>query len=120
MTISEAKRFEMHLELKKVLGDDVANTVMEHLPPSGWGDVARARDIDLLDRRLSNLETRFHGLETRIHDLESRFHGLEVELHEFRHEFNARLDSFARWALGLSVSFGTLIIGILTTVALTR
>jgi hypothetical protein len=113
MTISEAKRFEMHLGLKKVLGDDVANTVMEHLPPSGWGDVARARDIDLLDRRLSNLETRFHGLETR-------FHGLEVELHEFRHEFNTRLDSFARWAFGLSISFGTLIIGILATLALTR
>jgi hypothetical protein len=106
MTISEAKRFEMHLGLKKVLGDDVANTVMEHLPPSGWGDVARARDIDLLDRRLSNLENRFHGLE--------------VELHEFRHEFNTRLDSFARWAFGLSISFGTLIIGILATLALTR
>lgn len=46
MAITEAQRFEMHLELKKTLGDDVANILMEHLPPAGWGDVARRQDLD--------------------------------------------------------------------------
>ena len=28
----------MHLGLRNTLGDDVAGTLMEHLPPSGWAD----------------------------------------------------------------------------------
>lgn len=60
MPISEADRFEMHLALKKTLGDDVANTVMEHLPPSGWGDVARERDVDELKRDVMRLERKMN------------------------------------------------------------
>ena len=45
MTISEAQRFDMQVGLRSHLGDDVANTLMEHLPPSGWSDVARKQDI---------------------------------------------------------------------------
>ena len=45
MTISEAQRFDMQVGLRSSLGDDVANTLMEHLPPSGWSDVARKQDI---------------------------------------------------------------------------
>lgn len=53
MAIGEAERFEMHLAFKNTLGDAVANTVMEHLPPSGWGDVARERDVVRLERKLN-------------------------------------------------------------------
>lgn len=56
MTVSEAKRFEMHLGLRNILGDEVANSLMEHLPPSGWSDVARTGDIDRLEARIDRLE----------------------------------------------------------------
>jgi len=56
MTISEAQRFEMHLGLRNTLGDVVANSLMEHLPPSGWSDVARTGDIDRIDARIDRLE----------------------------------------------------------------
>lgn len=55
MAITEQQRFEMHLELRQHLGDEVANTLMEHLPPSGWGDVARKSDIDRIERQVNNL-----------------------------------------------------------------
>ena len=29
---------------------------MEHLPPSGWSDVARTRDIDMIRQEMQNLE----------------------------------------------------------------
>jgi len=58
MTITEAERFTMHVELRKVLGDDVANTVMEHLPPTGWADVARKSDIEVVERYIERLERR--------------------------------------------------------------
>ena len=57
MAISEAQRFEMHLGLRNTLGDDVANSLMEHLPPSGWSDVARTNDIDRIEARMDRLET---------------------------------------------------------------
>jgi hypothetical protein len=66
MPITEAQRFEMHLGLRNNLGDDVANSLMEHLPPSGWSDVARTHDIERLDNRITALESRLsrdiHGL----------------------------------------------------------
>lgn len=29
-----------------LMGEEVANTMMEHLPPSGWSDVVRKADLD--------------------------------------------------------------------------
>lgn len=70
MTINETQRFEMHLGLRNALGDDVAGALMEHLPPSGWADVARVRDIehlrDSFDHRFSNLETKAEENFTRV------------------------------------------------------
>lgn len=66
MAITEARRFEMHLELKKRLGDDVADTLMEHLPPGGWDDVVRRGEIEqlgrLVDVRFANVDARLKGL----------------------------------------------------------
>ena len=52
MAISEAQRFEMHLGLRNTLGDGVANSLMEHLPPSGWSDVARTADLNRLETEM--------------------------------------------------------------------
>lgn len=46
----------MHLGLRNTLGDVVANSPMEPLPPSGWSDVARTGDIDRIDTRIDRLE----------------------------------------------------------------
>ena len=58
MSISEAQRFDMQIGLRQQLGDDVANSLMEHLPPSGWSDVARTRDIEFIDKRIGMLVKR--------------------------------------------------------------
>jgi hypothetical protein len=36
----------MYQRLEAVLGPDEAATLMEHLPPVGWADVATKRDLD--------------------------------------------------------------------------
>lgn len=56
MSISEAQRFDMQVGLRSHLGDDVANTLMEHLPPSGWSDVARKQDIDGIHKEISRVD----------------------------------------------------------------
>jgi hypothetical protein len=55
MSISEAQRFDMQVGLRSHLGDDVANTLMEHLPPSGWSDVARKQDIDIVHKDIARI-----------------------------------------------------------------
>jgi hypothetical protein len=52
MAISEESRHEMYVKLEEVLGAQVAATVMEHLPPVGWGDVATKRDLDAVESAL--------------------------------------------------------------------
>ncbi len=63
MTISESRRFVMQIGLRKDLGDEVAEILLEHLPPSGWSDVARQSDVDRLETRLNRrIDGVVHGL----------------------------------------------------------
>jgi hypothetical protein len=48
VAITEEARHRMYQRLEEVLGPEQAATLMEHLPPVGWADVATKRDIDEL------------------------------------------------------------------------
>ena len=47
MAIGERDRHELHAALRKALGKREADTLMAHLPPVGWADVATRRDLEL-------------------------------------------------------------------------
>ena len=85
MPTSESDRLEMHLKLRAVLGDKVADTVMEHLPPAGWTDVARQSEMIA---RFEAMDSRFQAVDARFEALESRLNGIVAGL----------------WALGSIVS----------------
>jgi len=61
VAIDERTRHQLFLRLEEVLGDEEANTLMEHLPPVGWADVATKGDLAVLrddvDQGLDRLET---------------------------------------------------------------
>ena len=48
MAIDERARHQLYLRLEEQLGTEAAATLMEHLPPTGWADVATKRDLDHL------------------------------------------------------------------------
>ena len=52
MAIDERARHQLYLRLEEQLGADAATTLMEHLPPTGWGDVTTKRDLEQLGDRL--------------------------------------------------------------------
>ena len=52
MGIDERSRHRMYLKLEELLGSEDAGTLMEHLPPTGWADVARRSDLDHLEAAL--------------------------------------------------------------------
>lgn len=53
MAITESQRYGMHSVLREKLGVTTANTLVEHLPPSGWSEVATKTDIRFLEERLT-------------------------------------------------------------------
>ena len=58
MTISQSDCYDLQQHLQTVPGEKMGNMLMEHLPPSGWSDVARSRDIDMIRQEMRNLEVR--------------------------------------------------------------
>ena len=57
MTITEADRIDMLAELRRCHGDRLGDIIVQHLPPTGWGDVARITDISRLENRIDRLTT---------------------------------------------------------------
>lgn len=97
MTITEETRYQLYKKLEAELGADDANTLMEHLPPVGWADVATKQDLallrgdlDLLRRDLDQLEERI-GLrfETFEHRIGGRFEALEHRMEGWEHRLDA-------------------------------
>ncbi len=52
MSITEESRHLLFQALEAALGRAQAVTLMEHLPPVGWADVATKRDLDHLETTL--------------------------------------------------------------------
>jgi len=81
--MTEARRTEMHIGLRESLGPRVADSLMEHLPPNGWGDVARQSEMilrfdmvqiqfEMIERRFEEIDRRFDGIDKRLDMIESR------------------------------------------------
>lgn len=119
----------MHESLKRLVGDDVAETIMEHLPPSGWGDVARTHDLDALgenirlqfqqvdrrfeeiDRRFEEVDRRFEEINRRFSDVDSRFGGVNQRIDQIE----SRLTS--GFAVGVGCALAMLTLQVTTILA---
>ena len=99
MAIDERSRHALHQRLEEVLGPEQAATLMEHLPPVGWADVATKRDLDLLQaatkRDVDVLRTEIGSVEQRIRS-DVRDQILSAERH------------FISWLLGANVTLAGL------------
>ncbi len=63
MSVDEARRLLLHDAARASLGADAALTLMEMLPPSGWGDVATRQQLDAVESRL---DTKIEAAEERL------------------------------------------------------
>ena len=115
MTISETARLDMLSGLRTHVGEAVANTLMEHLPPGGWYDVARTGDFDRIETRIDRLEIRFDKLEARFDKLEARIDKLEARLDDRIDTLTQKIETNTRWMIGISITYGIAILGALVT-----
>ncbi|NDG76663.1 MAG: hypothetical protein EBX51_02435 [Acidimicrobiia bacterium] len=92
---SEAERFTLHQTLRTLMPEAVADTLMSHLLPAGWSDVARASDIDALrtstnerfdalrseiDLFRADTKEKFDKVDARFERIDARFEQLEASL----------------------------------------
>ncbi len=66
MPVTEESRHRLHQALDTAIGPEEATTLMEHLPPTGWSDIATKQDIVLVRQDLTALEER---LEAKVGSL---------------------------------------------------
>jgi hypothetical protein len=70
VAITEETRHHLYQRLEEALGPEEASTLMEHLPPVGWADVATRHDLEHLEQRMAH---RFSAMDHRFELLELRF-----------------------------------------------
>lgn len=84
MTMTDARRTVMHIGLRESLGPRVADSLMEHLPPSGWDDVARQSEMilrfEMIDRRFEEIDRRFEGVDGRFVGVDKRFDAIDARI----------------------------------------
>jgi len=67
MAIDEGSRHRLFKRLESLLGEEEASTLMAHLPPVGWADVATKHDLEQLELRMdARFDARLHQLESRL------------------------------------------------------
>jgi hypothetical protein len=74
MAVDEQARHELYNRLVETLGPTHTRTLMEHLPPVGWADVATKHDLD-------------RGLDALRHEMAASLHEAVATL---RAEINAQ------------------------------
>jgi len=81
MSVDQAMRAEVYLALETIHGKDVANAIMEMLPPAGVPELATKQDLALMSAELrtefAELRTEFAELRT---ELKGEMAGLRTEL----------------------------------------
>ena len=88
MASNEDDRYRLHQHLEEVLGRDDANTLMEHLPPTGWANVATKDDVEHLrvstthhlDQLRAQMVHEFELRDVRFDQINQRFDSFRLEM----------------------------------------
>ncbi len=132
MTVTEARRIALLEAAQHALGREVAITLMEMLPPSGWGDVATRQRVDALehdmrlqfDTQQARNDARFDVVDAPFDGVDGRFDSFASEIHsemragaaELRADIAELRVSTTRWAVGTILSVagvGAAVVGVL-------
>ena len=102
MVVDERSRHELYSRLEEVLGPDAATTLIEHLPPVGWADVATKNDLAGLEQRM---DLRFARVEGRFDSIDERFNAVDERFTTVNERFNGVNDRITAATSDLQATF---------------
>jgi hypothetical protein len=77
MAVSEYERTQLFNWFEEHMGKERASTMMNLLPPVGWGDVATRRDLEMLEERLEHkIDSVAQRLDNRIDLVDARLEAM--------------------------------------------
>lgn len=91
MPITDKQRFDLHAALRRVLGEELGDVMIEHLPPVGWADVALSRDIVAVRGDIDSLRRDVDDLKNDVRALKSDVRTLRTDMDTFRTEIRGEL-----------------------------
>ncbi len=108
MSTNDKARLELHRRLDSVLGAEEASTLMSHLPPVTWDQVATKDDLRALEANLrAEISVNASGLRTEMADLRTEMAHLRTDL---RTEISDAILRQTRWMLGFALALTSIMI----------
>jgi septal ring factor EnvC (AmiA/AmiB activator) len=101
MTVTEESRHRLHQKLDETIGPEEAITLMEHLPPVGWADVATKQDLaqlrvlleERIDHRFEMVDQQFKAVTATVDEkfkgVDEKFKGVDEHFKAVGEKFNA-------------------------------
>jgi hypothetical protein len=129
MTSPEAERFTLHQTLRGLMPEAVADTLMAHLPPIGWSNIATKDDIDILrsemnhgfgliNARFERVDETFTHIEARFTQMDERFKQIDARPANFETRFDRletkidQLASMKRYVITTGISLAAIMCGV--------
>ena len=122
MAVDERSRHELYRRLEDVLGPEAATTLIEHLPPVGWADVATRHDLagleQRIDLRLDRVYERFNQVDERFNRVDESIEAASADLRAtFEHELRAQSSSFGHELRAQTTTMVFGLVGVVLTMA---
>jgi len=119
MSTNDKARLELHRRLDSELGAEEASTLMSHLPPVTWDQVATKDDLRALEANLrAEISVSASGLRTEMADLRTEVRtelaAVRTEMAHLRTDLRTEISDAitrqTRWMLGFALALTSIMI----------
>ena len=119
MPVDDRTRLNLHRKLEAVLGNEEADTLMAHLPPVTWNEVATKDDLDTLGTTVrsemhvmgTELRTEMHVMGTELRtEMHIGFAELRTEMQALRADFVDGTNRQIKWLVAFAAAWSSLLV----------